>query len=642
MATRQARLDRTARSRNAPMSDKQLVGFLGRKIYQAMNDEDGDLSDTRQDTFNRYTGELYGNERDGYSKYTTREVLETIEWVLPSVLRVFLGSDRVVAFEPNGPEDEAQADQETDVINYKIMRANDGDGFLALHHFFKDALLYPNGYIKAFVDEEKKTTTHRVKGVNQFGLMEIDQDEANEITEQDSRMIEIPGMDQTGAPIMQPVEVFDIVYKRAETVRKLKIEPIPGEEALVDNDCVSVNIDTADFSCHRVRKSFTKLVNEGFDREKLERVGTYEDYQWNDERTNRLFYEDEDPDAEDEDDPSMRQFWVHECHAWVDYDGDGIGEFRQITLVGTTVFVNEVVDYQPMVAMSSILMPHKHNGMSIADIVKDLQELRTILTRQMLDNIYKINIRRKVISEDSLIEDGTTLEAMLNVQAEWIPVRGPAHNAIAHDQTMSMVSEILPVLQHLDERTANRTGINPQVNLNPDVLQQSTMGAFMGALEQASQRVEMLVRIFAETGIKQLMRKAHHLMRMYPDMATAIKLRGQWVDVDPEGWRERTDLKVNVGLGFNNKQKCLACLLSYYKFNARLRLKVWQLSVKFLIRLRKWLRRRLLVMSPNILKIRLHQVGNRHSRSLIRRVFWRKRKQKRLAKNSSAKVKRHK
>lgn len=561
MATNQARTDTVRRSRQTPMSDHQLVGFLGRKIYQAMNDEDGDLSDTRQDSFDRYLGDLYGNERDGYSKFTTREVLETVEWILPSVLRVFLGSDKVVNFDPVNPEDEDAADQETDIVNHKVLKANGGDGFLALHHFFKDALLYPNAYIKAYVDEEDKTTTHRRQGLDAVALAMIVDDEANTITEQNSYVQDVDIQMPDGTTQSVAAELFDITYRRTETVRQLKIEPIPGEEALIDNDCTSINIDTADFSCHRVRKSFTELVQEGFDREQLEDVGTYEDFQWNDERTNRLFYEDEDPDAEDEDDPSMRRFWVHDCRVWVDYDGDGIGEFRHIVLIGTHVFVNEETDYQPMVALSSILMPHKHNGMSFSEIVKDLQELKTTLLRQLLDNVYRVNIRRKYIGEDSLLEDGSTMEAMLNIAAEFIPVRGLAANAVEPEITQPIVNEILPVMQYIDESKGNRTGVNPQVNLDPNVLQQSTAGAFMGALEQASQRVEMLVRIFAETGVKQLMRKVHYLIRTYPDIATTVKLRGQWVSVDPEGWRDRTEMTVNVGLGFNNKQQMIGMLV---------------------------------------------------------------------------------
>lgn len=254
--------------------------------------------------------------------------------------------------------------------------------------------------------------------------------EGLEIVEQDSRTIEVPmqaphPQDPTQMITQrQPVEVFDLRYKVTKTTNVLKLEAVPGEEALVDNDLTSLNLDDADFVCHRVRKAYSELVRMGFDPDELDNVGTYEDHQWNDERTNRLFYEDEDPDSSDEDDPSMRQFWVHECYAWIDYDGTGVAQYRRIVLIGSKVFENEEVDYQPMVAMSSILIPHKHNGLSIAQLVDDLQELLTTLTRQLLDNIYKINVRRKVISEDSLLDDGTTMEAMLNVQSSGSPWRG--------------------------------------------------------------------------------------------------------------------------------------------------------------------------------------------------------------------------
>ena len=568
MATFNARTDATNRDVSKrrvgkTMSDNQLTALIGRKVYQAMNDEDGDLSDTRQDIFDRYYGDLYGNERDGYSKFTTREVLETIEWVLPSVLRVFLGSDRVVSYDPVNMEDEEQAEQETDIANHSILKANDGDGFLALHHWCKDALMNPNGYIKIMVVEDEKTETQKYTGIDQVALARLEQEEGVEILEQDTRVesLRVPNP-MTGEENLVPVELFDIRIRRTYEEKKLRILPVPPEEALVDNDCVSTNLDTADFVCHRVKRPFTELVNEGYDPELLNSVGTSEDYQYNDERTNRLFYEDEDPDAEDEEDESMRTFWVHDCYMWVDYDGDGIGEFRNVIVIGKTIFKNEPVDFQPMVAMSSILIPHKHNGLSVAQIVLDIQELMTTLTRQALDSIYRFNVGRKFISEDMLVEDGSTMEAMLNTQSEFVPVRGNPNAGVMEETRTSILSDILPIMQRMDEQKQLRSGVAPDFTLDPEVLQQSTMGAFMGAIDQATQRIEMLVRIFAETGWKQLFRKVHQLIKQHPDIVQAVKLRGRWIeDIDPEAWRDRTSVTVNVGLGFNNKQQTLALLV---------------------------------------------------------------------------------
>jgi len=562
------RVDRVEPRQGTVMSDSQVVGFLGRKITQAMNDEDGDLSQVRQENFNYYIGQEYGNEREGYSKHVTREVLETIEWVLPSVLRVFSAGDKIVTFDPESPEDEEAAEQETDIANYYILKGNKGRGFLSLHHWFKDALMYPNGYIKIHIEEKMHTDVGMLKGLTPMAVQMVVDDPEVEILEQRTRnvMVEVPqAPPQPGQPpqstkVQQPVEVFDLKIRTTKMKAELRLDPVPPEECLVDNDCLSLDLDTADFVCHRVRKTYSQLIEEGFDMDRLDSVGIAEDHQWNDERVNRLFYEDEDPDAQDEDDPSMREFWVHECYAWYDYDGDGLAEFRKTTLIGDQVFDNEETNFQPMVALSSILMQHKHTGMSYADIVKDLQLLQSVLTRQLLDNVYKINVRRKVFSEDALTEDGSTIEAMLNTQTEFIPVRGPAQNAMVPEQSQPIIGDILPVIQHIEDKKKLRTGVAPELSLDPAVLQESTMGAFMGAIDQASQRIEMLVRIFAETGMRFLMLKVHQLLRTHWDIAKTVKIRGTWVDVDPQGWRDRTDMTVNVGLGFNNKQQMIVML----------------------------------------------------------------------------------
>ena len=198
--------------------------------------------------------------------------------------------------------------------------------------------------------------------------------------------------------------------------------------------------------------------------------------------------------------------------------------------------------------------------MSYLDIMKDLQLLQSVLTRQLLDNIYKMNVRKKFISEDSLTEDGATMEALLNTQAEFVPVRGMAGNAVFPEQPTSIIGEILPVIQHVEQQRASRTGVTPESQVDPNALQEVRQEVFSSAMDRASQRIEMLVRIFAETGYRWLMKKTHQLLRSHWDIRKTVKLRGQWVPVDPQGWRDRTDMTVNVGLGFHSKQQQLQML----------------------------------------------------------------------------------
>ena len=136
----------------AEMTDSEIVSLIGNKVYQSLNYEDGDLSQIRVENFNYYMGKPYDNERAGHSQVVTREVAETIEWTLPSVLRVFTSGDKPVAFNPVGAEDEAQADQETDMVNHALTKEN--GGFLEMYAWFKDCLMNPNGYIKCWVEEE--------------------------------------------------------------------------------------------------------------------------------------------------------------------------------------------------------------------------------------------------------------------------------------------------------------------------------------------------------------------------------------------------------------------------------------------------------------------------------------------------------
>ena len=544
------------RKRDEPMTPVSLASYCKRRLDLG-KDSHSELTEVRTEITDRYFGKPYGTEREDQSQYVTREVMETVEWALPDLLRGFLGTGKAVVFEPTGPEDEELAEQETDVVNYKLLRANDGDGYSAFYDWFKEALLYPTAFLKINVEEKEESFVYEMKEVPQGKLLELLEDEAVELLEQESRMVEREIQDpQSGQMVKMPMEVFDIRYRETKQKYDLVLMPIPGEDVYVDKDLTSINLDKANFVAHRTRRNYTELVKMGYDKGMLDEVSPQEDSVWNEERTSRRFYEDEYPGGDtNAEDPSMVEYDVYECYLWVDYDGSGEAQFRRVVLVEDTVFENEEVAYQPLVALSTAPFPHKLNGLSLAQMVEPNQRLSTELHRQALNNLYRINTQRMYISEEMMLEGGLTKKALDNRRAGYIPVRGVPSEGIMPEPISPMVGEVLPVIQHVGQMNAVRSGVAPEQSMDQNNLQNTAYSSMMGALEASGARQESLARGFAETGMKRVFRKAHYLIRSCPDMAETVKLRGKWVDVDAASWKERTDVSVNIGLGFNSKQQ---------------------------------------------------------------------------------------
>ena len=558
-----------------PLNEDEILQIINRHAERAQNRDEGDLSAERQEIFSRYYGKLYGNEKKGRSSFRTREVLEAVEWAIPTLVRAFLGARRAVVFEPQNAEDEDQAEQETDVVNHEVLRANEGDGFEALHNFIKGALMAPTSYLKVIMDKTKETTVEHIGGIPSTELSVFTEDPTIQILEQTSKIVPIPVVvppdpnnpqAQEPQTSMQPIEFFELRVRRTVDKRSLKIMCVPGEEMLVDRALTSINLDNSSFLCHRRIEYLSDLIEMGFDRAKIEEAGQASDSEgsaWFQERVNRLYRIDEAPDGYSDShdlDPSMRPIEVRECYLRIDTTGEGVAQRRRILVVGDKIIENEETQYQPLIAMSSLLIPHKHSGLSIAELVMDIQQLLTTLTRQMLDNIYRLNLRKKVISLDSLLEGGLTLNALLNRDAEIVMVRGMAHQSVFPEQAPSILQDVLPIIQDARQATTLRTGINPETSIDPNTLQQSTFGAFTAALEKASERIELVTRCMAETGIKQLFRKVHHLNRMFPDVLKTVKLRGKWVQIDTSEWEERNDVRTNVGLGHHSRQTLVMLL----------------------------------------------------------------------------------
>lgn len=526
------------------LGDDELTSIIDDRKGSALNYRNGELSDKRINLLQRYLGKPYGTERQGQSQVVTRQCLEAVEWTLPSLLRVFLSSPTIVEFEPEGADDEAAAKQETDALNHVFLKKN--DGFMTLYTWIKDTLMNPVGYVKVYWCEEEQTKTEKYKGLTSPEVTLLLDDSDIEVVEQEEYM------ELVQTPMgPQPVSMFEIELKRTTRNGRPVVEPVPPEELTVDDKLDVVSLEKADFVCHTTQKTRSSLIQQGFDEETVYSLPSYtEQY---DERRTRHDAAEERGTALDRNvvsDDSMELVEIDEAYLYVDYDGDGIAEFRRVTMgSGTSIILeNEEADMLPFVAMTSIPLPHTHVGVSWMELVEDLQKINTTITRQLLNNMYRTNNPRTVVGR------GVNLSDLINDLPN-SPIRAQNIDQLRTEPVAPMIGQILPAFDLLDGMSERRTGVTKRsMGLDADTLSRVNESAFLGTEQNANQRIEALARVIAECGVKPLFLKLHQLMMTHQEDVFEAKINGQWAQINPAEWRERTNMTCMVGLGTGNKQ----------------------------------------------------------------------------------------
>ena len=522
------------------LSDLEMKVIVDAEIAAAMGDETGELTEDRTRAMERYLGEPRGDELEGRSAVQGRDIMDVIEWIMPSLVKMFMNADTSVQIEPVGAEDERAAEQETDVVNHIFWKKN--EGFLIMYSWFKDALLSKNGITKAWVEEE--TTTKREEYENLFdveyqALLADDELELVEHTEQTIQS------DMGGEIVLHHA-----VFTRSTTKNVIKVDVIAPEEFLISTDAQSPNPKLARFNGQYTQKPVSDLREMGFSDEDIMKM---EDgvsaAALNIEALTRGDMNDEDLLEVIEANEAMQVKKITEGYIRVDQNGDGIAELLQFFRSGDFIQYEEV-EKNPFNALTPIILTHKFFGLSIADILMDIQDIRTSILRSYLDNFNQSINGTTYYNENTVnIEDMLT-STPFGIRA----VDGSPGQDILHVPPNGLPPQAFSLDEMLDKLRADRIG-DIQSQLDPNVMANANNGVVVEMLNEAKGKVEMIARIFAEIGVKNLFRDIHDLARTHGDKEMTLKLRGEWVPVNPTTWRERTDFTVKVGLGNRNKQE---------------------------------------------------------------------------------------
>jgi len=537
------------------MDKLEFQALLRNEIENAHGYYDNEYGIDRIKAMDYYMGEKYGNEQEGRSQVVTTEVADTIEFIMPSLMRTFTQTDDFVKFMPRGEEDVEGAEQATSYANYVINCQN--NGFVILHNFFKDALLQKLGVVKVYYDETETMEEETYTNLSDDELTLLLQDDSVEILEQNSEEIEAYEFDEMS---MEGMDSYannirhDVVIKRKSYGGMIKVDNIPPEEFLVSKRAAS--LEEADFVAHRTTMKVSDLIQMGYDRELVESYAGYTELDFSDEVQNR-FEDIESGSDTDTSDVSMRDVLVVEAYIKADYDGDGIAELRRVVALGQSseIVENEVFDHVPFACLSPILMPHRLIGRSLAEIVMDIQLVKSTVMRQLLDNIYLTNNSRV-----AAVEGQVNIDDLLNSRAGGV-VRVRQANAIQQLQPQMIGQNAYGLLQYLDQLKEQKTGLSKaSMGLDADALQSTTATAVAAQMSAAQGKIEMIARVFAETGVKQLFRLILTLCLHHGKKDQMIRLNNKFVPIDPSNWKHEYDITVNVGLGSGQTNEKLAFL----------------------------------------------------------------------------------
>ena len=532
------------------MDQEKLKGILDAEIDNSLGYIQTDTTDERSKAIEYYNREPYGNEVEGRSQIVTGEVAEVVDGALPQLLRVFTQSDEMVRFEPKSQGDEEKAKQATEYVNWVLN--HDNEGVILFHNWFKDALLQKNGIVKVYWDEQVDVTKEEYKNLSEEELAVLLADEEVEVVSQEIIPSDDPLFNNidplTGAMI--PVNFYNVKLKKTTKTGKVIVENVPPEEFLISKKART--IADSPFVAHRRLITRSELIAMKFAKDVVETLPTWSDLTYTQERTAR-FSNGENPDDNNTIDPSMEEIEVYECYIKADMDGDGIAELRKVFYAGREILDDKEIDFVPFASICPIPMPHKFYGHSLADRTMDLQLIKSTVTRQILDNLYLTNNARM-----GVVEGQVNLDDMLTVTAGGV-VRIKNPNAIVPLTVPATASQSFPMLQYLDSVQSKRTGVNDaQQGLDPNILQNATATAVAAVQSAAAGKIEMIARIFAETGVKDLFQKILQLLCKYQDKARVIRLRGKYITIDPREWTNGFDVSINVGLGTGNKQEQMA------------------------------------------------------------------------------------
>lgn len=542
----------------AKMTDERLIVLVNKAEADAVQFS-GEFNRESEIALEYYLGMPFGDEEEGFSSLVSTDVQDVIEADMPSLVRTFLGSSNIMKFESlsEAPEDIQEAEDKTKYVNWLIRKQP--ESFSTLHGWMKNAEIQKISVLKYFIEDTLKTTEHTYENISDFELAAIEESLEGE----DVKKIDIvESIEKDGT------QEFDVTFKVTRGQQKLQIVGIPPESFRVSR--LTTCLEDAELVGDDEILTRGELLSQGFSREiistlnRIGGVGTTSNHTTKaTSNLKNINFRDEEGDTDNSDgneitDWASEEVRIQNLYVKIDFDNDGIAERRYIRKSNNTLLLNEPFPHVPYAALSAILMPHKLIGRSRAELVMSTQRAKSVMLRGMADNTYATNNPRIAANKNVNLDDLLTfqLNGVVRVENDNSPVQSlmPLEIPFVGDK-------ILLTLNYLDQQRANRTGaLATSQGLNADDLNEETATRFNGIQATGKEKVELVARVFAETGWKKLFEGVAWTVSRYQNTEIETMVLGKALTVNPADWKFDHHATSEVGLAISDNDESISTL----------------------------------------------------------------------------------
>ena len=513
------------------ISNEDLAGLIRNELQVAMGSDQDDQTGQDAEALDYYFGRRPGKFSKLGSAMISNDVADSVDALLAQIMPTF-STDCTATFEAQGPQDDDQAQLESNTCNYMIMERN--DGYKVFYSAIKDALIMKNGIIKVYVDEFERVESQELDGEPSMEQLAVAQMEA----------------EQAGQEVY--LEEYEGGYslKTVKYVKELRVDAVDKTNFVVSTSQRDIDLNRDFKFCAEKRiETVTSLLEQGFNPDIVEGLGTF------DTETEVDALARNQTDNEDENywyEPSSRPLEVWECYIMVDQDGDGLAELRRVIYCSNQVIESEVVKWVPYACGTPYLNPHRWLGISIFDKLKDIHNQKTYFVRQYAENMARNNTRRHVYT------DGVDEEALLNGETA---IKAGAVNQVMELQVSDIGPSCMNILGYLDKMRSERVGASLDMQAEGLPSGDATAHGVERQMSFKEQMAGMITRTLAETLVKQTYLLCHRTLKTYFQGQTIqYKSGGQWTGTDPKTWGVRDHVSIDVGMSMGERSRQAAVL----------------------------------------------------------------------------------